>query len=117
MIDPSIFTIEKLIADMLGDNEMHWRHDAEIIPEYMPPCPQPDTRPKCVVRYGKVFLRHSRGPWQGHSWDIYGDDYLRPSLALIALSQAPVPPFLLKTAPPNLGDDLAFHFKLRRPTP
>lgn len=83
-------------AELVLDYDNHpWRREAEIIPAYMPPFPQPSTRPRCVVRWRHSFLRHSRGPLQHHSWDIYGDDYLTPELALLALSQAPPHPRLM----------------------
>lgn len=89
----------ELVSVMLGtyENGPHrWRRDCEIIADYMPPFPGPETRPKCVVRCGESFLRYSKGPVQGYGWDIYGDDMQRPEWAIIALSQAPLPPHLLK---------------------
>lgn len=38
------------------------------------------------------FLRHSKGPLQGYFWDMYGDDFLKPELALWALAHASAPP-------------------------
>lgn len=98
MIDPSLFTVERLLATMLDDchgNVDAWRKLAEIVPDYMPPYPSKDTRPTCVVRVGESFLCHSKGPRQHYFWDTYGDDMLRPELALMALLQAPVPPWLV----------------------
>ncbi len=73
MIDPSLFTVERLLATMLDDqhgNVDAWRKYAEIVPKYMPPYPGADTRPICVVKLGKSFLRG-----HGHYfWDMYGDD-------------------------------------------
>lgn len=98
MIDPKLFTVERLLECFLrpeggGD---YWRSQAEIIVGYMPPYPLPDTQPSCVVRFGGSFLRYSAGPRQGHFWDISGDDYQTPELALLALMEAPVPPGILK---------------------
>lgn len=95
MIDPALFTVERLLATMLDDmhgNVDRWRKYAEIIPKYMPPYPSAETRPSCVVRWRDNYLRYSKGPRQGFSWDIYGDDMQTPELALLALLQAPVPP-------------------------
>ena len=101
----------------LGDNPgAPWRQFCEVIPLYLPPFPRPDTRPICVVRYKREaaewFLRYSKGPRQGFSWDIYGDDLLGAELALIALSAAPPPP--IRTFwPPHTGAHE--HFKIRCP--
>lgn len=95
MIDPKLFTVERLLAELFDHcfgNRDVWRQQAEIIVDYMPPFPRPNTRPSVVVRFEEVFLRHSKGPLQGHSWDIYGDDYMTAELALIALLEAPIPP-------------------------
>lgn len=95
MIDPALFTVGALLRALLADGpgcDNMWMWDAEIVPGYMPPYPSKNTRPSCIVRYGDSFLRHSCGPRQGHFWDVYGDDYLTPSLALLALVEAPVPP-------------------------
>lgn len=76
-----------------------WKGQCEIIPDYMPPLPNKDTRPKLVVRirydgYGEEhysYLRYSCGPRQGFFWDIYGDDLMSVELAILALHQAPTP--------------------------
>ena len=98
MIDPSLFTVESLLAvmldDMSGDLDA-WKKHAEIIPKYMPPYPREDTRPTCVVKLGDSFLRYSHGPRQGYFWDMYGDDMQSPERALLALLRAPVHPFAL----------------------
>jgi hypothetical protein len=95
VIDPRLFTVEALLSSMLDDshgNRNKWGALAEVVPDYMPPHPQADTRPKCVVKCGLSFLRYSAGPRQGHFWDMYGDDYQTPALALMALLEAPIPP-------------------------
>jgi hypothetical protein len=99
VIDPSLFTVERLLAAMLDDiygNIDAWRKDAEILPQYMPPSPQPDTCSRCVVRHRSSFLRYSKGPRQGCTWDLYGDDFVSPEQALLALLQAPVPPSIVR---------------------
>ncbi len=73
-----------------------WHDMCEIIPDYMPPHPRPETRPRVVVRCNNhpehpAYLRHSKGPKQGFGWDSYGDDMQTVELAFIALSQAPAP--------------------------
>lgn len=99
MIDPKLFTVERLLSvltDHGHGNRNVWVKLAEIIPDYMPPFPDAKTKPRCVVKCGQSFLRHSRGPLQGHFWDIYGEDYQSPELALVALLQAPPPPSFIK---------------------
>lgn len=101
MIDHNLFTAERLVNELLRTafgNINKWWALVEIVPDYMPPFPDEKRLPSCVVRC-KVpnseryhFLRYSQGPGQGHTWDIYGDDYLTPELALLALVQAPIPP-------------------------
>ena len=95
MIDSKMFDVAKLVDLFLGRNESWhhgWRAYAEIIPRYMSLYPGPNERPRCVVKLGNEFLRYSKGPLQNHFWDVYGDDYFDPELALLALSQAPPPP-------------------------
>ncbi len=92
--DPAQFDTAKLVNLMLSQ---HWMHKCKIDTAYMPPHPHKDTRPTCQVHYtykdGSVTgLRYSAGPLQGYFWDIYGEDFHSPELALLALSQAPPPP-------------------------
>ncbi len=68
-----------------------WHAKVEIIPDWMPNFPRPDTKPKLVVRYGDSYLRYSAGPQQGFFWDIYPDDMFSEELAIIAVSDAPAP--------------------------
>lgn len=91
--DPAKFNVGKLINLLLTQ---HWMHECEVIPDYMPPYPDRDTRPTCVVRYtydnGTETFQHSKGPLQGYFWDVYGDDLHSPELALLCISVAPAPP-------------------------
>lgn len=107
MIDPAMFDRDRLAAILTPFN---WQRDCEIVPQYVPPFPRAGHQPTCVVRWkhsdGTYYLRHSKGPLQGHGWDMYGDDYLNPELALIALSQAPPPP-RFGLAIPNYGRPFA----------
>ena len=99
MIDLSLFTVESLVAAMLDDrhgNVDPWRKHAEILPAYVPPFADPGAQPQVRVRLGNSFLRYSCGPGGGFFWDVYGDDFLTPELALLALYRAPVPPTLLR---------------------
>lgn len=109
MIDPKLFTVERLLLTMLdtqSGNHNRWWSLADILPAYKAPHAQEGTRPKCVVRVRTTtggalytaYLRHSAGPRQGHFWDMYGDDYLSPELALMALLQAPTPPGFIDSA-------------------
>lgn len=92
--------ISLLIYTLLDFEHHPWRRHVEIITDYMPPHPLPSTVPRCVVRYtGSMssdeeegFLRYSKGPRQGHFWDMYGDDYTNLALALVAVLHAPPPP-------------------------
>lgn len=100
MIDCNMFTVQGLLEALLCDpsemnRDMHndtWRVYCEIIPEHK----AQNGKLKCVVRCGDVFLRHSYGPKQGYFWDAYGDDFLTPELALMALLHAPVPQRFLR---------------------
>jgi len=84
--------VEKLVKYLLNQS---WHAECKIIPDYMPPYPSKGTRPTVVVmfpnQFENVFLRYSCGPAQGFFWDIYGDDMQCVELAILALSQAPVP--------------------------
>jgi hypothetical protein len=84
----------KKLIDYLLDQE--WHKNCEIIPDYMPPYPNKDTRPSVQVRYQDgseypPFLRYSKGAKQGFFWDIYGEDMHNIELAILAISQAPFP--------------------------
>lgn len=101
MIYAKQFNMERLLNHLLDENhsrdrDMAWRWSATIVEEYLPPHPRPETRPECHVQFGDSELRYSRGPGQGFFWDMYGDDFFSPELALVALLNAPVPYNLLK---------------------
>jgi hypothetical protein len=91
--DPSQFNLDKLIRVLL---DQHWMHECKIVQAYMPPRPDPGTRPTCQVHYHypdgtHSCLRYSKGPLQGYFWDFYGEDFHSPELALIAITRAPAP--------------------------
>lgn len=91
---PWCFSIERLVKLLLFadvDALPAWRKQAEIIVGHLPPFADKNTQPKCVVRFGDLFLRHSVGPRQRYFWDTYGDDFLYPELALLALYNAESP--------------------------
>lgn len=87
-IDPAQFEMTRLLGAMLA---YQWQRECEIIPDYMPPYPRHDTKPTCVVKHGDSFLRYSCGPGTGTFWDVYGDNFLNPELALVELSKAHPP--------------------------
>jgi hypothetical protein len=92
-MDASLFDCQRIVNCMLTQ---HWMHECEIDPAYMPPYPREDTKPTCQVHYvykdgTKTGLRYSKGPAQGFFWDVYGDDFKTPELALVALANAPAP--------------------------
>lgn len=85
--------LEKLLA-LLFDQP--WHKSCEIVPDYMPPNPRPDTKPTVQVRCNNdseypAFLRYSNGPKQEYFWDIYGDNMHTVELAVFSLSRAPAP--------------------------
>jgi hypothetical protein len=105
----AMFDHSTLIDSLL---QYRWQHECTIIPGY-----QPDGNGlvKCVIvyennhavdQYGmpqqKQFLRYSKGPLPGTFWDIYGDDFHSPEIALIALSKA-APPTLVGAVVPTYG--------------
>lgn len=91
----------KLAAYLLGFHRgvarSPWMASVDIITGYMGKCPRPGDQPRVVVRFNNgegddcPWLRHSAGPHQGFFWDVYGDDFQTVELAILALSQAPVP--------------------------
>ncbi len=83
----------KLVEHLLSEP---WHARCEIIPAYMPPFPQKETRPTVQIRFNSgsdypPFLRYSRGPLQCYFWDVYGEDFHSIEVALVALSRAPAP--------------------------
>ena len=102
MINPQLFTVERILAVFLDRKHYPhnwWMREAEILSSYRAQYPQEGVPTKCVIRWRDWFLRYSEGPLQGHFWDIYGDDYQSPELALLALHHAPVPPGALDLKP------------------
>lgn len=96
MIDPKIFSIERLVDCLIGYSnsspENIWIKDCEILL---------DKRNYVVIKHepennSTSYLRYSKGPRQGYFWDCYGEDFINFELALIALSRAPIPPFLIE---------------------
>jgi len=86
------FKTEKLVDLLLDQN---WHKECEIIPDYMPPYPNSNTKPIVVVKYPNkhegVFLRYSNWPIQSLFWDVYGEDMHSIEVAILALSKAPIP--------------------------
>ena len=79
----------RLLAALLP---LRWHRDCEIVPNYLPPFPRPDTRQRVIIRHRNgSYLRHSAGPRQGYFWDCYGDDMGTVELAVLALAEAPDP--------------------------
>lgn len=100
MIRPHIFKMDSLITALFKDEpdeRQNWRREAEIIPVTS----ASEGTAKWVVTMGSWFLRHSKGPRQGHFWDSYGDDYHTPELALVALLEAEPPAWLIKELGPQ----------------
>ena len=100
LLDPAMFDLNRLIPMLCNET---WMLQCEIIPDYMPPFPREDTKPTCVVRWCDPrkpeverddyrYLRYSNGPLQGTFWDVYGDDFHTPELALVMLSRSQPPP-------------------------
>jgi hypothetical protein len=89
--------LDNILSDCAG-NVNKWWDLVEIVFDYMPPYPDDDEKPtKCSVKCGNSFLRDL-----GHGyfvWDIhYGEasEFHNPENALLALMNAPVPPWLLR---------------------
>lgn len=84
--------VQKLVNLLL---DQLWQHECQIISDWMPNHPRPETTPITAIRHyadgSHQFLRYSKGPLQGYFWDSYPDDMHSPELALIVLSRAPAP--------------------------
>jgi hypothetical protein len=102
MIDRNMINPQRLLDILLNDcagNINKWWNQVEFVKDYMPRHPRPDTIPAgCVIQCGSNLLRDlGRGVF---IWDIgYNNeenDFLSPEQALLALRNAPVPPWLLK---------------------
>lgn len=96
MIDSKIFSIERLVDCLIGYSfsspENIWIKDCEILL---------DEKNNVIIKHKSVnnsvrYLRYSKGPRQGYFWDCYGEDFINFELALIALSKAPIPPYLIE---------------------
>lgn len=94
-IDTSVFDLDKLVHSLCSET---WMRHCRVIPNYMPPYPNEHTRPTVVVQWRNPedesktqFLRHSAGPLQGTFWDMYGDDFHSPELAIVMLSRSHPP--------------------------
>ena len=68
-----------------------WREECEIVSELV------HGNYEIHVKHGDWWLRQSGGPHQRHRWDVYGDDYRRSELVLLAIATAPPPPDVLAT--------------------
>lgn len=79
----------KLIELILDQN---WHKECEIIQNHKY---RDGSEAKVLIKYPNehqdVFLRYSQGPKQGYFWDIYGADFMKVELAILALSKAPIP--------------------------
>ena len=71
-----------------------WHCFVEVVENYMPPFPRPETKPTIQVRWGDSYLRHGRGTNHPFFWDIYGHEFRNVQQAWLALSRAPAPPLL-----------------------
>lgn len=100
MIDPKLFNPEELVARLLATDKHPWRAYVEIlVGEHWTRTglgTRELTGTKVLVRIAGCFLRYSCGPRQGFFWDIYGDDFQTPELALLAISQAPTSPSFMR---------------------
>lgn len=118
MIDRSLFTLDRLfdaLIDSMSGNVNQWIRLVEIVPDYVPPFPRPETRPSIAVRVLTRPDEPAPGPgistsrysylrtggmvgWRcgGYFWDLYGTEFSTLECALLAVVHAPVPPGLLK---------------------
>ncbi len=96
MIDTKIFNLEKLVDWLIGCPSSYpekiWIKDCEIFI---------DKENRIIIKHESKgnsthYLRYSKGPRQGYSWDCYGDNFLTPEIALLALSKAPIPHYLIE---------------------
>jgi hypothetical protein len=113
LIDPT--SLVNLLLDTVVGNVNHWWRLVEIVPDYMPPFPNADTRPTIAVRCLVDETAPEPGPriatgrfaylrtggisgWKfgGYFWDQYGTPFPTVEFALMAAIHAPVPPQLLR---------------------
>jgi len=95
-ISPKLIDIQELFDYLLPPSS--WQHHCSLVAKIIPSYPGPARTPERVlVMYTRsekttVYLRYSKGPKQGYFWDLYGDDFQTPTLAIFALTRAPAPP-------------------------
>jgi hypothetical protein len=101
MIDRTLINPAKLldaILDNCAGNINKWWDMVEIVLDYMPPYPRPDTKPTRVsLKCGENYLRDLG--WGNLIWNThYGEssEFYTAERAILALMKAPVPPYLLK---------------------
>lgn len=82
------------LAELLDPYTNPWHCFAEVVEDYMPPYPRPDTKPSIQVRWGSSYLRKGGSPLRPYFWDIYGHEFRSVQQAWIALAHAPAPPRL-----------------------
>lgn len=71
-----------------------WHLEVEVVEDYMPPYPRPETRPSIQVRWRGSFLRQGGSAFNPFFWDMYGKEFLTVQFAWLAVAQAPAPPTL-----------------------
>jgi len=81
-VDSRQINIERLLEYML---DQKWHKDCEIFADGR------EIKIKYTIDERTCFLRYSAGPKQGFFWDIYGENFQSFELAVIALSNAPLP--------------------------
>lgn len=99
MILAKMFVMGDLITALFKDypHRLSWRRSAEIVRE---DTLEPNRDGVWKVRLADRWLRYSKGPRQGHFWDICGDDYQTAELALVALLEADPPQIILSISSP-----------------
>lgn len=81
-MDSRQISIDKLLEYML---DQKWHKECEIFVDGQ------KIKIKHTNEDRTSFLRYSAGPKQGFFWDIYGENFQSFELAIIALSEAPLP--------------------------
>jgi hypothetical protein len=102
VIDRNMINPQRLLDILLNDcagNINKWWNQVEFVTNYTPPYMRSGERSaRCVVRCGNSLLRDlGRGVFIWDSgYSSEANDFLSPEQALLALRNAPVPPWLLK---------------------